>query len=154
MFKLKAGLSFTQVQYPQQQQRIPDLLNGQTHFAFYNTPAVVDLVTTGRLRALALAGPKRVVALKDVPTVVEAGFPNLVAEDWVGFVVKAGALDDPIRRLNAAVNQAVARPKVREAFAKLGYDAAGGSPGDLKQLISSQVTYWTNVVKEAGIKMP
>jgi tripartite-type tricarboxylate transporter receptor subunit TctC len=154
MFRLEAGLSFTQVQYPQQQQRIPDLLSGQTHFAFYNTPAVVDLVATGKLRALALAGPKRIAALKDVPTVVEAGFPHLVAEDWVGFVVKAGAPDDAIRHLNGAVNQAIARPKVRDAFARLGYDAAGGSPAELGQLIASQVAYWGRIVKDADIKMP
>jgi tripartite-type tricarboxylate transporter receptor subunit TctC len=154
MFRLEAGLSFTQVQYPQQQQRIPDLLSGQTHFAFYNTPAVVDLVATGKLRALALAGPKRIAALKDVPTVVEAGFPHLVAEDWVGFVVKAGAPDDAIRHLKGAVNQAIARPKVRDAFARLGYDAAGGSPAELGQLIASQVAYWGRIVKDADIKMP
>ena len=154
MLKLQVGASFSQVQYPQSQQRIPDLLSGRTHFGFYNTPAVVDLVVSGKLRGLALAGPKRVAALKDVPTVVEEGFPNLVAEDWVGFVVKAGAPKKIVGLLNAAVNRALSKHKVREAFASLGYEPAGGTPEELQNLIASQVTYWARVVEESGIKMP
>ena len=57
---------------------------GRTQFAFINTAAVVDLVSTGKLRALAIAGPKRLPAFKDVPTVIEAGFPDLAAENWHG----------------------------------------------------------------------
>jgi tripartite-type tricarboxylate transporter receptor subunit TctC len=154
MFRVQTGTSFTQVQYPQAPQRIPDLLSGVTHFAFYNTPSVVDLIASGKLRALALGGTKRIAALSDVPTVVEAGFPNLVAEDWVGFVVKAGSPPESIRRLNAAVNTALAKSKVREALAKLGYEPAGGTPDELGSLIQSQVAYWTKVVKDSGIKLP
>jgi tripartite-type tricarboxylate transporter receptor subunit TctC len=154
MFRLQTGTTFTQVQYPAAPQRIPDLLSGVTHFAFYNTPAVVDLIASGKLRALALAGPRRVQALKDVPSVVEAGFPNLVAEDWVGFIVRAGAPAENIRRLNAAVNKALATPRVREALTKLGYDPAGGTPDELGQLVASQVAYWATVVRDSGIKLP
>ena len=77
--KPQTGTSFTQIQYPQNQQRLSDLLSGRTQFAYFNTPAVVDLVTTGKLRAMALAGPKRVAVFKDVPTVIEAGFSGLAA---------------------------------------------------------------------------
>ncbi len=154
MFRLRTGTSFTQVQYPVNQQRIGDLLSGRTHFAFYNTPAVADLVAADKLRALALAGPRRIAAFKDVPTVVEAGFPSLVAEDWVGFVVKAGTAAEAIGRLNAAVNRSLAKPKIREAFARLGYEAAGGTPADLQGLIASQLSYWATITREAGIKMP
>lgn len=154
MFRLQTGTSFTQVQYPQAPQRIPDLLSGVTHFAFYNTPSVVDLIASGKLRALALTGTKRVAALKDVPTVVEAGFPNLVAEDWVGFVVKAGTPTASVRKLNATVNQALAKPKVREALAKLGYEPAGGTPDELGKLIIAQIAYWTKIVKDSGITLP
>jgi tripartite-type tricarboxylate transporter receptor subunit TctC len=115
---------------------------------------VVDLVATGKLRALALTGPKRVAVFKDVPTVVEAGFPNLVSEDWVGFVVKTGAPPDAIARLNAAVNKVLTKQKVRDAFARLGYESAGGTPAELGQLIDSQVAYWAKVVKDSGITMP
>jgi tripartite-type tricarboxylate transporter receptor subunit TctC len=121
---------------------------------FVTTLPVVDLVATGKLRALAITGPKRVVALKDVPTVVEQGFPDLAVEDWVGFAVKGGTPSHNVARLNAAIGKALAKPKVREAFAKLGAEPAGGSPEDFGNLVKSQVAHWKQVVAESGIKMP
>jgi tripartite-type tricarboxylate transporter receptor subunit TctC len=154
MFRIETGTSFAHVLYSQSHQRTVDLLSGRTQFAFYNTPVILDLVATGRLRALALAGPKRIAALKDVPTVGEAGFPNLVAEDFVGFAVRAGAPEESVRRLNAAVNHALANPAVREKFVNLGYEAAGGTPDELGRLIACQATYWGRIVKESGIRLP
>jgi tripartite-type tricarboxylate transporter receptor subunit TctC len=154
MFKLQTGTSFASIQYPQNSQRLSDLLTGRTQFAFINTAAVVDFVATGKLRALAIAGPKRLPAFKDVPTVIEAGFPNLVAEDWVGFVVKAGAPADDVARLNMAVNKVLTMQKVRDALGSLGYEPTGGSPQALGNHIASQVAYWSKVIKDSGIKMP
>jgi tripartite-type tricarboxylate transporter receptor subunit TctC len=154
MFKLQTGTSFTSVQYPQNAQRLSDLLSGQTQFAFFNSPAVVDLIAGGKLRALAVAGPKRIAALRDVRTVVETGFPNLAAEDWVGFVVKAGTSADNIARLNVAVNKALAKQNVQDALGHVGYEPAGGTPEALGSLIGSQVAYWSKLVKDSGIKMP
>jgi tripartite-type tricarboxylate transporter receptor subunit TctC len=153
LFKLETAVRSSLVPYPQGQQRLADLLNGTTHFAFYNTPAVVELIAAGRLRALAVTAPNRIAALKDVPTVIEQGYPNLVMEDWTGFVVKNGSPIDAIARLGVAVNKAITTQKVRDAFARLGYEPAGGSPDELRDLIAAQVAYWGKVVKDAGIKM-
>ena len=154
MFKLQTSTSFTSIQYPHNAQRLSDLLSGQTQFAFFNSPAVVNLIAAGKLRALAVAGPKRIAALKDVRTVVETGFPNLAAEDWVGFVVKAGTPADNIGKLNLAVNKALAKQKIQDALGQLGYEPAGGTSEALGSLIGSQVAYWTKVIKDSGIKMP
>jgi tripartite-type tricarboxylate transporter receptor subunit TctC len=154
MFKLQTGTSFASILYPQNAQRLSDLMTAQTQFAFFNSPAVVDLIATGKLRALVVAGPKHIATLKDVQTVIEAGFPNLVAEDWVGFVVKAGTSADNIARLNVAVNKALSKQKIQDALERLGYEPAGGTSDALGSLISSQVRYWTKVVKDSGIRMP
>ena len=90
MFLLRTGTRATHVPYPQGQQFTADLLNGTTQFSFITSVRVVDLVAAGKLRALAVMGPERVAALKDVPTIVEAGFPDLAVKDWVGFATKAG----------------------------------------------------------------
>jgi hypothetical protein len=77
--------------------------------------------------------------LKGVPTIVEQGFPDLVVEDWVGFAVKSGTSNDLVARLNAAINKALATPRVREAFAKLGAEPAGGTSEGYGELVSSQL---------------
>jgi tripartite-type tricarboxylate transporter receptor subunit TctC len=114
---------------------------------------VVDLIKTGKLRALAVTGPKRVPALPDVPTIVEAGFASLVVEDWVGFAVKRGTPKETVAQLNKAINKALDKPAVRESMAKLGAEPAGGSSAEFGQLVNSQVEHWRKVIAEAGIKV-
>jgi tripartite-type tricarboxylate transporter receptor subunit TctC len=154
MFKLQTGAQAIHVPYQQSQQRLGDLLNGTNHFDFLATVTVGDFVETGRLRALGVTAPARVVGLKDVPTVVEQGFPELVVEDYVGFAVKSGTPGGIVATLNRAVNKALQKPKVVETFAKLGATPAGGTADAFGTLIREQVAYWGKVIRESGIKMP
>jgi tripartite-type tricarboxylate transporter receptor subunit TctC len=154
LFKLQAGVRAVHVPYPQTQQRVADLLGGATQFAFLNTPAAVDLIASGRLRALAVTSPTRIAALEQVPTVVEQGYPGLVVGDWIGFLVRSGAPNDAIDRLNVAINAAIRTPRVQNALAKLGYDTKGGAPAELGDLVRSEVAHWGRVVRESGIKLP
>src|SRR6266852_4389709 len=153
MFKLQTGVRAIHVPSQQLQQRMVDLLNGVTQFDFITTVAVVDLIATGKLRALAVTAPKRVAALTDVPTVVEQGFPDLVVEDWVGFAVKSGTPNNIVARLNEAMNRALAKQKVRDAFANLGAEPAGGTSAEFGLFIKSQVAHWGKVVRDSGIKI-
>ena len=153
MFKVQTGVRATHVPYQALPQAIADLLSGTNQYQFITTLPVIDLIATRRLRALAVTAPARVAALKDVPTVVEAGFPNLVVQDWVGYLVKSGTPNEVVVRLNAAINKALAKPKVREAFAKVGAEPAGGTPAEFGTFVKSQLAHWTGVVKESGMKM-
>ena len=153
MFKLQTGARATHVPYQQFPQAIADLLNGTNQYQFITTLPVMDLIATGKLRALAVTAPKRLAALRDVPTVVEQGFPNLVAEDWVGFAVKSGSPNAAITRLNEAINKALTKPSVRDALAKLAAEPAGGTASEFGNFVKLQVAQWGNVIREAGIKI-
>jgi tripartite-type tricarboxylate transporter receptor subunit TctC len=76
-----------------------------------------------------------------------------VIQDWVGFVVKSGTPDAIVTRLNEAINKALAKPSVREAFAKIAAEPAGGSPAEFGAFLKSQIAHWGKVVKDAGIKI-
>jgi len=153
MFKLQTGVRAMHVPYNALPRAIPDLLNGTNHFQFISPLPVLDLITTGKLRALAVTGTKRLPALKDVPTVGEAGFPDLVIQDWFGLLVKTGTPDDAVVRLNAAVNKALTQARVREAIAKVGAEPAGGTSAEFGQFLRAQLAHWSKVVTESGIKM-
>ena len=114
---------------------------------------MLDLIAEGKLRAVAVAAPTRMPALKEVPTVVEQGFPDLIIQDWVGLLVKSGTPDDIVVRLNEAVNKALAKQSVRDALAKIAAEPAGGSPAEFGAHLKSQIAHWGKVAEDSGIKI-
>jgi len=154
MFLLQTGTHATHVPYQQFPQAIADLVGGTNQYMFVTTFPVIDLIATGKLRALAVTAPTRIGALKQVPSVKEEGYSGLVTEDWVGFAVRRGTSVEITTRLNQAINRVIAKPKVREAFAKIGADPAGGTSAEFGDLIKAQVARWAIVIKDADIKLP
>ena len=153
LFKLETGVRAAHVPYRALPQAIGDLINGTNHYQFISPLPVLDLVATGKLRALAVTSSKRIPALKDVPTVGEEGFSGLIIQDWVGLLVKSGTPDGIVIRLNEAVNKALAKQSVREALAKIAAEPAGGSPAEFGAHVKSQIAHWGKVVKDSGIKI-
>jgi tripartite-type tricarboxylate transporter receptor subunit TctC len=152
MFKLETGVQTTHVPYVEFPQAIADLVNGFNTYQFITTLPVIELIKTGKLKALAVMGRKRIPALPDVPTIIEAGYPKLASEDWAGIMVKSGTPAPVIAQLNAAIGKAIKSEKAREAFAKLGFDPGGGSPEAFGALVHSEIARWGKVIKDAGIK--
>lgn len=153
LFKLQTGIRATHVPYQALPHAIGDLLNGTNQFQFITPLPVLDLIATGQLRALAIAAPTRSPVLKDVPTVGEAGFPDLISQDWIGLLVKRGTPDEVVARWNQVTNRALAKPELSSAVSKLGAETAGGSARDFAEFLTGQMTYWAKVVKDSGMKM-
>jgi tripartite-type tricarboxylate transporter receptor subunit TctC len=130
------------------------LINGTNQYQFITPLPVLDLIAVGKLRPLAVTSTTRLPALKDVPTIVEQGFPQLVMQDWVGLLAKSGTPADVMARLNAAISKALASGAVRDALARMAAEPAGGSPDEFGRFVKSQIAHWGKVVREAGIRMP
>ena len=153
LFKLQTGVRPTHVPYQALPQAIGDLINGTNQFQFITPLPVLDLIEAGKLRALAVAAPARSAVLKDVPTVGEAGFPDLISQDWIGLLVKRGTPGDIVKLLNGAINRVLAKPELRSAIERLGAEAAGGSSAEFADFLAGQMTYWAKVVQGSGMKM-
>ena len=153
LFKLETGVQTMHVPYKANAQTIPDLISGINTYQFITAVAVVDLIKSGKLKALVAMAHRRVPALPDVPTIVEAGYPKLASEDWAGILVRSGTPAPVVARLNEAFNKALKTDKVRTALARVGTDPGGGTPEEFGALVRAEVTHWGKVIKDANIKI-
>jgi tripartite-type tricarboxylate transporter receptor subunit TctC len=153
LFQQRTGTHAIHVPYQQFPQAIGDLISGTNQFMFVAMLPVVDLIKSGKLRALAVTAPKRVPALADVPSIAEEGYPDLVVEDWTGFDVKAGTPSNTINTLNSAINAALTKPNVSSALANLGATPVGGTPDAFGEFVKSEMSHWAQVVKDSGLKV-
>ena len=119
----------------------------------FSTPAVAGpLLADGKIKVLAVTSRERFPTLPDVPTLAEAGYPDLDVNDFLLLAAPRGTPDAAISRLHAAVSSAINRPEVRAQLLKLGtVPPASSSPAAAQQLLASEVDRWRKVIHDAGI---
>ena len=117
---------------------------------FNNLPAVLPMVRAGKLRALAVATPKRSPLMPDVPTMEEAGLKGYVSTVWNGVYVKAGTPRPIVDRLNREIVAVLQSPAMRQSLEEQGYDAIPSSPEQFGALGESETPRWGAVVKQSG----
>jgi tripartite-type tricarboxylate transporter receptor subunit TctC len=153
LFATKAGLQITYVPYKGSAQSITDLLGGQTHFTIDGMVTLFPLIRDGRVRALAVARAERWPELPDVPTLVELGFPDFIADAWTGVVAPAGTPAPIVAKLNAAINEGLKTPELRASLARLSSIPKVGTPQDFAAFLAAEVPKWAELVKLAGAKV-
>jgi tripartite-type tricarboxylate transporter receptor subunit TctC len=153
LFKLMTGTNIVHVPYKGGAAGIADLIAGQVQLMLESTNSITPFAKAGRVRGLAVSGPKRSEALPDVPTIAEAGVPGYEATTWTGIVAPVGMPKPIVARLNAELNQVVASPTFKERVAAIGSEPAGGTPEQFAEFIRKEHAKWADVVRRSGAKI-
>ncbi len=153
LFKQETGLYILHIPYRGIAPAFNDLLGGQTQAMFPGLAAALQFINSGKVRALAVTGPKRSAALKDVPTMEELGFKGFDAMQWYGTVGPAGMPADIVKRLNETQVATLKLPEMREKLAIEAVEPMPMSPEQFAQYIRDENRRWTGLAKARNIRL-
>ncbi|MEI8076368.1 MAG: tripartite tricarboxylate transporter substrate binding protein [Betaproteobacteria bacterium] len=149
LFKIMTGCKMAHIPYKGAGPALNDLIAGQVQVMFDNLPSSAGFIKDGRIRALAVTTSVREASLPNVPTVAET-VTGYEASAWFGISAPKGTPRDIVEKLNTAVNQLLAEPKIQKRLSELGGTPIPGTPEDFGKLISNDTQKWERVVKSSG----
>jgi tripartite-type tricarboxylate transporter receptor subunit TctC len=153
IFKKMAGVDLLHIPYKGNAPAVTDLVGGQVQLMFDNIPISLQQVRAGKLRALAVTGPKRSPVLPEVPTVAEAALPGYAVTSWFAVFAPAGTPPAIVSLLNREINKALSDPGLRRQLADQGIEPAGGTPAQLAGHVRAEIARWRKVVAESGARV-
>jgi tripartite-type tricarboxylate transporter receptor subunit TctC len=150
---MASGLSIQEVPYKAIGAELPDLLAGHVVTAYLAPVVVAQYIHSGKLIALAVAGSRRIPVLPDVPTLAEAGLPDVEAAGWNGLFVPAGTPKAIIQKLNTEIAAIMASPAFRQDAYSLGYELGSEGPDEFGAYVKTELVKWGKVIREGKIKV-
>jgi len=154
MLKAKLGLSITHVPYKGAGPALSDMLSGQVQATWNNLTSNLPNITSGRLRALAVAAPQRISQLPSVPTFDELKLPDLNLTSWTGLAAPAGTPDAIVSRLYEAMKTVLTDPQTKTAWEHRGAILPQAiTPAQYRQEIAQRIQFYKNVIKTHKIKL-
>ena len=152
LLKIRAGIDMAHVPYKGAGPAMADLAAGQVQVGFSSITGALPFIKDGRLRGLATSGAKRSAALPDLPTLIEAGYPNFEVDLWLGVFAPINTPRAVLRRLNAEINAALGEATVAAAFAKVGVEPRAASAEEGARFVRAEHDKWAQVVTGAKLK--
>jgi tripartite-type tricarboxylate transporter receptor subunit TctC len=152
VFKQGAGVSAVHVPYKGGAACQTDIMGKQIDISFQNLGAVTNYIKAGKMKALAVTATVRNAQIPNVPTAIEAGFPDLVVTSWQAAAAPSKTPREVVLKLNDAMVRTLRSPEVRERMTQIGFDVVAGTPEEFGQFMKAEVERWTKVVERGGIK--
>ena len=152
LFRLQAGITWTEVHYRGNAPAVTDLIAGHVDVGFQQLVDAKQHLQSGKLRALAVPGKARVAAIPDVPTMAEAGYPEVEGITFNGIFAPKRVPRETVDRLSAAIRAALAKKTAVDQLAALGSEARGSTPEEFTRFLETETVKWRDVVKRANIK--
>jgi tripartite-type tricarboxylate transporter receptor subunit TctC len=150
-FRQSLGLDLVHVPFNSAGLAINSTLAGHTPIAFTSLPPAVPQIRDGRLRALAVTSKMRSQVLPDVPSMTQAGYPDIEGQGWLAFIVPARTPKEITTLLHREIVKIIALPEIQEKFAALGFDPVGNTPEEAAAMFRSENAKWGKVIREAAI---
>jgi tripartite-type tricarboxylate transporter receptor subunit TctC len=150
-FKLSAKVQITHVPYKGSAPALNDIMAGRIDGTLDSLPALLAQIKSGKVRALAVSGRERAAPLPDVPTLAEAGFPDLVVNTWFGIAAPGATPAEIVQRLNQEILAAVQSPEVKARFDELSFVPAPMTAAETQRFIQTEIERWKPVVTASGI---
>ena len=147
-----AGIRMTHVPYKGSGQAVTDILGGHVQVMFSGFSSTLHHIRAGKLRALAVTGPKRSSALAEVPTISEQGFPGVEATAWYGILAPAGTPKPVVAQLHGDLVRVLKQPDVVQKLDGLGFEIVGSTPEQFSAYIRTEIKKWEKVVRASGAK--
>jgi tripartite-type tricarboxylate transporter receptor subunit TctC len=146
-----AGVEMTHVHYRGGGPMIQALLGDQVDIAFISTPLILPHIQSGKVKAIAVGGQKRMDVLPKVPTLSET-YPGFEQVSWFGLLVPAGVPKDVSGKIREAMAQALKDPKIGQTLAERGFDVVVSSPEEFTRFVRAESDKLGKLIREAGIK--
>ena len=153
MFKNRTKTFLPHIPYRGAAPALQDVMGGQVPCMFLDLAAGLPVITSGKVRALAIGSAKRVAALPDVPTLAEAGVPNTEVFAFQGILAPAGLPAAITTRLNTDLNKALLNPAVVKRMNDFGMEALPGTPEQFRAMARAESKRWGEIIKAAGVKL-
>ena len=150
--KLKSGMPGVMIPYKSSNEMILSLIEGQTMAAIADPPPTVPQVKAGKVKALAVTGSERLAELPDVPSMTEAGYPNVDMQGWSGIFAPAATPPAITAKLEKALSQSIRDPEVSAKLKNLAVAPGGGPPDDFRRIVEDDIVKVRDVVKAANLK--
>jgi tripartite-type tricarboxylate transporter receptor subunit TctC len=152
LFQAAAGIRLTEVPYRGAAPAMTDLLGGTLDALFGDGPTVIAQIRAGKIRAIAATSHNRSEIFPDVPTFLEQGFADTVADQWAGVLAPAGTPAAIVGKLNAAIGAVMREPEVRARLAQNGVVPGVDTPEEFAAYLKEESARWARVIREKGIK--
>jgi tripartite-type tricarboxylate transporter receptor subunit TctC len=153
LFRVLTGTDILHVAYKSSTSARNDIVGGHVQMMFDETPAVAPNVLAGQLRGLGTTGVKRSMVLPDLPTLAEAGVPGYEHTGWAGLMAPIGTSRQVVELLNAEINKLLAKPELKAAWAKQGYETMAMTSAEFDHYLRAEIEKWAKVVKTSAIKI-
>ena len=153
LFKSAAGIDVQHIPYRGGGQAMTALLAGEVSYIIGNTQLVMPMISSGKIKGLAVTGERPLAALPDLPTFAQAGVPGVDVVTWFGLFAPSGTPPEVVKKLNAAAVAALASETVRKSLATMGDEPVGNSAQEFSAFARSEHQRWVQIIRSAGIKI-